>query len=265
MKIALISLDQFNKDRIANYKRCQQLVRISKTCGCEVAIFPEMTLTGYSLDVTSVSEPAGQSESLEWFDALSKEEGMHLIFGACLLNETSRQSQNVFCSADPVRGVKQIYAKVHPFSFVGEEKVFTAGEGMGFVNLPEIRIGASICYDLRFPELYSAMANQCQGAICIANWPAKRVNHWRILLRARAIENQMFMIGVNRIGCDGSGHYYEKSSIAVTPEGLIIDPLFSAPELDIIEIDASHVQRYRNNFPTLKDKRFDLYQKWAHG
>ena len=261
MRIALISLDQRWQNRDANFERCEELIEKAAGKGCKLAIFPEMTLTGYSLDVSIVAEPIETSESLRWFGQLSGKHGLHLIFGACLVNQTTRQPQNVLCHSDPMGDATPIYAKVHPFSFAGEDRVFEAGDALGFVKLPEICFGSSICYDLRFPELYAAMALRCEGAICIANWPTKRAAHWRALLVARAIENQMFMLGVNRVGVDGNGLEYEKSSMVVTPSGEVMKPIFESLELDLYEINPDETLRYRNEFPTLRDKRHLVYEK----
>lgn len=262
MRLALVSLDQCWHDRGANFERCRVLVQEAAANGCKVIIFPEMTLTGYSLNVSVVAESVRTSESLKWFGELSKSSGAHLIFGSCLLNETTRQPRNVLCHADPLAGVVLTYAKIHPFSYAGEDKFFEAGDTLGFVSLPGIRLGSSICYDLRFSELYAAIASRCEGAICIANWPVKRVAHWRALLVARAIENQMFMVGVNRVGCDGNGLQYEKSSMVVAPDGVVTNPIYSNHELDIYEIDPQETQAYRKKFPTLRDKRNELYDQW---
>lgn len=261
MRIALVSLDQRWQDRRANYTLCQALIQEAAIKGCEVAILPEMTLTGYSLEVDVVAESIDNSESLRWFGELSKASGVHLVFGACLLNQATQKPRNVLCYAAPSTCALQIYAKAHPFSFAGEGSVIEAGDSLGFVDLPGIRVGASICYDLRFPEMYAAMATQCEGAICIANWPSRRVAHWRALLVARAIENQMFLFGVNRVGVDGAGLKYEKSSMVVTPSGEVMAPIHQSLELDIYEIDPGETTRYRDAFPTLRDKRRSFYLK----
>jgi omega-amidase len=123
-----------------------------------------------------------------------------------------------------------------------------------------MNIGAAICYDLRFPELYAAMANHCDTIITIADWPTRRVSHWRSLLVARAIENQCFMFGVNRIGIDGNGLIYQKISIVVTPDGELLEPVILGHELDIYDIEPSDAAAtYRALFPTLRDKRYALY------
>ena len=263
MQVALVSLQQIQHDRAANFERCSDLVREATELGADIAIFPEMTLTGYSTDVVAVAEPLSQSESLEKFAGLSREFGIPIIFGACLRTSPNARPYNVLCHADPKRGASPVYRKIHPFSFAGEDRVFQAGEALGYLDLPEGRWGASICYDLRFPGLYSAMAPDCDGVICIANWPASRVSDWRTLLSARAIENQLFVIGVNRVGSDGTGMAYEKSSIIVSPDGQLAVPLRASLELDLYHVDAADTQRCRLRFPTVRDSRTSLYSTLA--
>ena len=105
------------------------------------------------------------------------------------------------------------------------------------------------------------MALQCVGAICIANWPSQRIEHWHVLLKARAIENQMFLIGVNRVGVDGLGVEYIKSSRVISPTGESVGEVFKSLELDIFDIDFNTTQEARDEFPILKD-RYPVYSKF---
>lgn len=261
MQVALISLNQQWLDKTKNFSRCKEMAHEAARRGCALAIYPEMTLTGYSLDIKRVSEPAKDAHTLRQLGALAQETGIELVFGACLLDQSTGQPRNTLCLASGDGTSRLVYTKMHPFSFAGEDKVLEAGKTLGYVDMPGMRLGSSICYDLRFPELYAAMALHCHAAICIANWPAARVAHWRALLVARAIENQMYMIGVNRIGQDGNGLLYEKSSLIIGPDGTTIDPVYSSLELDIYDIDADETTRYRGSFPTVRDKRYALYQE----
>jgi len=99
----------------------------------------------------------------------------------------------------------------------------------------------------------------------IANWPVRRIAHWRALLVARAIENQLFVFGVNRIGTDGNGLQYEESSMAIAPDGTVLKPVFTDTEIAIYAIDLTEAERYREAFPTVRDKRYELYQKLYEG
>lgn len=262
MRIALISLDQLWLDKEANYLRCSEFVFKAVAQDCELVIFPEMTLTGYSLDMGTVAEPADDSSSLGRLASLAKKANINIIFGASLVDKNSGQPRNTLCIARKEGNAEVLYAKIHPFSFAGEDKALQAGGELGLVDVEGLRLGCSICYDLRFPEMYSVMAPDCDAVINIANWPARRVSHWRALLIARAIENQLYVFGVNRIGTDGNGLQYEKSSMVVTPEGDVLKPLYTETEIDTYEIDIAVVANYRKSFPTVRDKRYALYKEF---
>lgn len=262
MRLALASLDQLWLEKDANFARCVELARLARIHDCELIVFPEMTLTGYSLDIDRIAEQEDGSQTLARFGKLAQETGLSIIFGACLLDPTSIRPRNLFCLARPDGSSRAAYAKVHPFSFAGEEKVLEAGDALSVTEVSGLRLGSSICYDLRFPELYSAMAPRCDAVINIANWPVRRVAHWRALLLARAIENQLFVFGVNRIGTDGRGLQYEKSSMAVAPDGTVLEPVLAGTELDIYDLDPAETARYRAVFPTVRDKRYALYREF---
>jgi omega-amidase len=261
MRLALISLNQVWNNKSENLTRCRDFMAASRARGCDMVIFPEMTLTGFSLDVHILAEYFDQSETMSQFSALAAEFSTDIIFGCCLRQRDGSRPQNVLCHAKPTGGSEVVYAKLHPFSFAGEQRVMRSGDRLGFIELSSSRFGGSICYDLRFPVPFTLMAPICTGVICIANWPEKRIFHWRSLLVARAIENQMFMIGVNRTGVDGNGLNYVKSSLIVAPDGEIITPEFSSEEFDEYDIDESKTRSYRQEFPTLRDGNFALYSQ----
>lgn len=265
MRIALVSLDQLWLDKESNFARCSELVRAAVGQGCALVIFPEMTLTGYSLDMQAIAEPSGDSLTLRKFRQLAHDAEVDIIFGACLLDSESGNPQNTLCLASREGEVNILYAKTHPFSFAGENVVLQAGNALGLASVADLRLGCSICYDLRFPELFSVMAQQCNAVVNIANWPVRRVAHWRALLVARAIENQLFIFGVNRIGTDGNGLQYEESSMAIAPDGTVLKPVFTDTEIAIYDIDQTEAERYREAFPTVRDKRYELYQKLYEG
>jgi predicted amidohydrolase len=265
MKLALASLDQAWQDRAANLDRCADVLARSARHGALAAVLPEMTLTGFSMNAESVVEEPADSVSLNGFGRLAARSRIHVVFGACLRDGATRHPRNVLCHASPEGAAAVVYAKAHPFSFAGEDRVFEAGDALGFVTLPGLRLGASICYDLRFPALYAAMAPECSVILCIANWPASRIEHWHALLVARAIENQAYMIGVNRTGTDGNGIAYCRSSVLVSPEGRRLDPAVTDGDIDVYDIDPGVVRRYRDAFPTLRDRRPAFYRSLERG
>ncbi len=261
MRLALVSLDQHWLDKEANFARCTKLARVAAAHGCELVVFPEMTLTGYSLDMLTLAEPTEGALTLQWFQELARNAEVDIIFGACLFDSITCKPQNTLCLARRQGVTTALYSKMHPFSFAGEDKVLQAGSKLGFASVASLRLGCSICYDLRFPELFSAMAPYCDAVVNIANWPARRVDHWRALLVARAIENQLFVVGVNRTGTDGNALQYEKSSMVVTPDGVVLIPAISTDEMDIYDVEPKETSRYRAEFPTVRDKRYSLYRK----
>lgn len=262
MRVALVSLDQRWQDKDANAARCSHFVSAAAAHGASVVVFPEMTLTGYSLDMETVAEAVDVSASLRQFEMIARKEGVNVIFGASLVDADSGQPRNTLCLARPSGPAEVLYAKIHPFSFAGEDRALQAGAELGVADLGELQLGCSVCYDLRFPEMYSLLARSCNAVVNIANWPSRRAAHWRALLIARAIENQYYVFGVNRIGTDGNGLQYEKSSIAVSPEGQILASVHSEAELDIYDIDLGAVAAYRSSFPTVADKRPALYKEF---
>lgn len=262
MRIALVSLDQVWLDKESNYSRCGEFAKKAAALGCELVIFPEMTLTGYSIDMETVAEPTEHSSSLLRFESLAREAKVNVIFGVSLIDSDSGHPRNTLCLARKESCIEILYQKIHPFSFSGEDKALQAGSELGLTNVAGLKLGCSVCYDLRFPEMFSVMAPKCDAVINIANWPARRLKHWRALLIARAIENQFYVLGVNRIGTDGNGLQYEKSSMVITPEGEELRPLHTEMEIDVYEIDSAVVNDYRKSFPTVRDKRYALYKQF---
>lgn len=258
MKVALISLDQKWEDKAYNMQRCTELTARAAMCGANLVIFPEMTLTGFTMNTQLSAEEPGQASSLIAFSALAKQYRAWLIAGV-VINNAGKAANTLVAFSD--EGIEQArYAKIHPFSFVGEDRFFHPGNRLEKAQMPEFKLGFSICYDLRFPELYSALAKDCDVLVNIANWPKRRVMHWRTLLQARAIENQAFVIGVNRMGIDGNSLEYERSSVVVNANGEFIEPVLTEGEMDIYEISRQELLDFRRGFSTRQDRLPDLYR-----
>lgn len=260
MRIALVSLDQIWGDKEANIGRCKEFVISAVEASCSIIIFPEMTLTGYSLEAQEICESTDDSITLRWFSDLARKSQINIVFGAVLSNQESSMPSNALCLAISDGQTRVIYKKIHPFSYVQENEHYMAGTELNLMKIDDIRMAPAICYDLRFPEIFSAMASGTHAFIVIANWPKKRIEHWYALLRARAIENQCFVVGVNRIGTDGNGIEYQKSSIIYSPQGDAVKSKSVGHEMDIYQLDIAEVAKYRDEFPTIKDKRYSLYR-----
>ena len=264
MRLGLVSLNQKWLDKTFNLGQCDHFSKIAKGNSCDLAIFPEMTLTGYSMDTQTVSEDRNNSPSLKSFAEISGRNEISLIYGATL-SSNATEHYNVLCMSRPTGESDVICEKTHPFSFANEDQYYDKGESLGAFEVAGIRFGSAICYDLRFPEIFSVMAKSIDAFVVIANWPNNRIDHWFALLQARAIENQCFMVGVNRIGVDGNGVEYEESSAVFTPDGIRMSPSASSEVVDIYDIERDEEKAHRDDFPTIKDKRYALYWRLYEG
>lgn len=258
MRIALVSLDQVWENKGENFSNCRLAVQNAKVQGAELVIFPEMTLTGFSMNISDTAEDRTKSPSVELFQQLARESRIAIIFGVVLQDGNKAINNAILVDSEGV--IKGNYSKIHPFSFGGEDKLFNGGDQLCLAKIGEITLGITICYDLRFPEIYTALGKHCELIVNIANWPAKRVEHWNTLLKARAIENQIFVIGVNRIGTDGNGITYLKSTKAVNPGGDQIVPICSGEQLDVFDIEPNFVAQFRQLFSTTQDRKTALYK-----
>lgn len=152
------------------------------------------------------------------------------------------------------------YAKIHPFSYAGEDLHYAAGEKIISINIEGVRVTPFICYDLRFPEPFRVAAAETDLFVIVANWPAERREHWRTLLRARAIENQAFVAGVNRTG-EGNGLTYAGDSALIDPLGETVTEAQESEQLLVGDVDPGKVSWLRGRFPALADIRPAAYRR----
>ena len=259
MRISLASIDIEWEDKEKNFLTCLEVVKQSSKEKVDLVIFPEMSLTGFSMNTAATVDSPEKFDTIRSFQELSATYRTGIIFG--MVVEKNQEKYNNSFFIDREGGVSASYSKIHPFTFGREHEVFTPGSEISTVEFDGHVFGLSICYDLRFPEIYSAMANRAQIIINIANWPEKRVNHWHSLLASRAIENQIFMVGVNRTGSDPLGNVYEPSSKIVDPSGRRLEPSHVGQKFEIFEIDFDAAREYISHFPTRADRNNRLYKK----
>lgn len=255
MKLAVVSLNSIWEDKQANLEQVERIVQ-SLTQKAKYVIFPEMTLTGFSMSNLSLAEGFENSNSIRAIQKLAKEHQMNIVFGLMISKEDKKYNS---CIAVNNKGeIAAHYEKIHLFSYSGEDELMASGNRVD--SLPwEGGWGLSICFDLRFPELYQALSKENLILLNIANWPKTRVAHWRTLLNARAIENQSFMIGANRTGIDGNGLEYEESSCVFSPIGEKLEPFEIFGEVKIFDLNLDEAIEYRKNFPLKKDRRNGIY------
>jgi predicted amidohydrolase len=258
MHVALVSLNQIWENKAANFQACRSFVQRAKEQGTELVIFPEMTLTAFSMNTRDTAEESTTSGTVELFKQLANEFKIAILFGVVFSDGDKATNNAILVDAEGT--IKGSYSKIHPFTFAGEDKVFNGGNETCIFKLGPMTIGLTICYDLRFPELYSALGGQCNLIVNIANWPARRVDHWNTLLKARAIENQLFIVGVNRTGTDGKGLEYVRSSQVFNSNGDLICPVISVDELDIFDINPELISKFKQSFSTTRDRKPAFYK-----
>ncbi len=224
----------------------------------DVLVLPEVWTTGYSLGrVREVAETL-DGEVAAQLQSLAARKKVGIIAGSMAM---SRDGQVYNCA--PVWGREGqligTYEKIHLFSLYQEEKIFSPGQRRLVATVDDWKIGLGICYDLRFPELFRIMA--AQGAECFvvpAEWPAARGADWRLLVQARAVENQAYVVGVNCVGHFKSAPFYGHSMV-VGPDGTILAEAGNQEEILIVELDRQAVQRARRQMSVLLDRRPDCY------
>lgn len=255
MKIGLGQLDMIWEDKKQNQIKCEQMLKEAKKHHVDLMIFPEMTLTGFSMHTDKISESFETSDTIAFFQNKSIQYHMAIIFGYVEKHDTKAFNRLVLVDQGKIL---IHYAKIHPFSFGEESLYYQSGNTLGQCILKDFHISTFICYDLRFPEIFQACSAKSEVMIIIANWPKTRAEHFRTLLKARAIENQCYAIGVNRVG-EGNGLIYEGSSGIYDPYGNLITKETNSEKLMLGEINKDIVINYRKSFPQQKDKRYSLY------
>lgn len=258
MKIALISLHQFWEDKEKNLQRCLYYIQKASAQKVDVIIFPEMTLTGFSNN-EAIVENEENSATLKSFCNFAINHKIAIIFGAVVKSSNSNFNSAYFI--DDSGKIRANYQKIHPFSIGGENIFCEAGKKLQSISYKDINIGLTICYDLRFPELYTALTKNNDVIVNIANWPIKRLDHWLTLLKSRAIENQIFVIGVNRIGIDGNNLEYQESSVIYNANGEAIEPCLLQEEMKVFTLDKNWTKEFKSKFNTTNDRKIALYKE----
>jgi predicted amidohydrolase len=251
MKIGLVQYSPVWEDKEANKQKISELLNAKET-DVDLLIFPEMTLTGFTMNSDEFAEGL-QGESFKFFSELAISKKTHIFAGVIVKGK--RKSFNTLIHIKPDGKLLKLYRKIHPFSYSNEDQFFDPGSKPARTKVKNWQVGLSICYDLRFPELYRKYGKKRTHLIVnIANWPDTRIEHWRTLLKARAIENQCFVAGVNRVGKDPKLNYTGFSCV-YNPMGKEIVAVENEERLIAIEINKSEVEKVRSKLPFLEDMK----------
>lgn len=249
LRTALIQLDIAWENPQENYRRAERRIQEAAALGAQWVVLPEMFATGFSMAAGRLAEaPGGPTQQFLKETA----EGLGIwILGGVAEVQAGRPVNNALLVSPT--GTVQRYTKIHPFSFAGEHLHYTAGQHTETFEIEGLRVTPFICYDLRFPESFRERADQTDVFVVIANWPERRRAHWQALLKARAIENLCYVLGVNRVGSGGDLHY-TGDSVVHDPWGETLAYAAGQESVLVAELDAAYVQNVRGTFPALQDR-----------
>lgn len=246
MKVALLSLNVALTDK-ERLERIRELVSSASSIGALLCVLPEMCFGGYNAIPKECDYGAD-----EFFALLAKEANVAIAYGH--VKNSNKKLKNSLTVVSNSGKKLASYDKMHVFTFANEQKSFEGGDALASFSIDGMRFGLSVCYDLRFAELYSLYAKSCDAVLCIAAWPKKRISTFKLLLKARAVENVTTLVGVN-----WQGGEYVKSSRVANQKGVFAKPVFASNELDIYEITPSAKDNKTPN--SVNDKRYELYAK----
>ena len=252
MKITLLQQDIVWGDPETNRKKAEKLM--AEGSGTELYVLPEMFSTGFMVAQEPTKEPV-EGDTLRWMKQQAAIYGA-AIGGSVAVTDGERL-YNRFYFVKPDGSIEH-YDKRHLFTYSGENKWFTPGEKRVVVTFRGVRFLLEVCYDLRFP-VWTRNKGDYDAIIYVANWPVSRAAAWQVLLRARAIENQCFVVGVNRVGCDPFSQY-KGGSVLLNPYG---EPIVACEEdkeqAMTGRIELNELEEMRRKFPVLNDAdRFSL-------
>lgn len=253
MRIALAQTHIKWEDKNENYIITARLVREAKDSGADMVCFPEMSFTGFSMNIQLTGEK--NQETISVMRDLAQKNEIGIGFGwVCLQGE---KAKNHYSVVDQYGNLLSDYAKIHPFSYGSESGYFEGGDKLVQFEFGGYHFSNFICYDLRFPEIFQIASRQADIIIVPANWPKAREEHWKTLLKARAIENQSYILGINCVGTIG-GLDYSGCSMAVSPNGEVLTILENSIGLLYVDIDSDTCE-LRHSFPVKNDRKWELY------
>lgn len=246
MKVAFIQADIKWESRSANLLLFNSFFE-KLTNTPDLVVLPEMFTTGFTMN-TSLAE-AMNGASVTWM-MKKAEEYRCCVCGSLIIEENGRFYNRFIFAFN--NGLVKYYDKSHLFRMVKENVHFEKGQSNGIFNHMEWGICPLVCYDLRFP-VWCRNTENYDLIICVANWPDSRKNAWEVLLKARAIENLSYVIGVNRVGLDGNGLLYSGGSMIIGPDGKVIAEAGNVESVTECAISLNDLRQFRESFPAFLD------------
>ena len=252
MNVLALQTDIFWENKAKNFETVRRLIRKAAPDGDSLVVLPEMFATGFTMNAAVMAEEYG-GETEQFLAQTAKEFGVWLVGGVAMRGGDGR-ARNKALVLSPAGELAGYYSKMRPFTPGGEREHYAAGKRTTAVRVGDCTLSPFICYDLRFPELFreAAAGHRPELFVVIASWPEKRIIHWVRLLQARAIENQAYVVGVNRVGRDPF-YQYTGHSLIVDFNG---DVLADAGEREGSvqgQLDLATLRKYREGLPFLED------------
>ena len=240
-----------------NYQKGEEMVRNASMGGADLLLMPELWVSGY--DLKNCERYASGLEQ-GWFQQMALLAADNQIaLGGSLIESDQENYYNTFALFDREGKLIASYRKIHLFSLLEEEKYLKGGNKLVIADTDWGRMGLAICYDLRFPEIFrSYVVNGAELILIVAEWPQRRISHWSQLLVARAIENQCFIAGVNKVG-DSEGERLGGGSSVINPMGEVLVQGGDGEELLLTKVDLEEVQKIRRWMPVLDDRKPNIY------
>ncbi len=251
MTLAGLQTDIAWEDRQANFSRIEAMLAESPPLPAgSLLVLPELSTSGFTMNTAASVEPR-DGESARFFSELARRHRSYVLAGIAAPGDTPNLGANEAVCFDPDGVEVARYRKRHPFPLANEAEHYPAGNRAVVFEIGGWKVAPLICYDLRFPESFrEAAALGAELFVVIANWPVARVDHWTTLLRARAIENLAYVVGMNRSGSDPFLPY-PGASLVVGPKGEILAEAGADPGILRAELDLEALRQWRRDFPAL--------------
>jgi len=252
LTVTIIQTNLYWEDKVANLSMLEEKIK-SITEITEIVVLPEMFSTGFSMKPEQLAEIM-DGETVQWMKRISAQQKI-ILTGSVIISEQENYFNRLIWMLP--NGQYGVYDKRHRFAFAGEDNHYTAGAKRLIASVKGWRINLQVCYDLRFP-VWARQSPAEEGPeydvlIYVANWPEKRIHAWKTLLQARAIENQCYVIGVNRVGNDGNNIYHSGDSMIIDPMGEVLYTKKDEEDIFTINLDKTLLQTVREKLPFLKD------------
>ncbi len=248
LKLAVVQFDPAWEDAATNRSRLDRMLQAIDS-PIDIVVLPEMFSTGFTMNAASIAEPM-DGPTIDWM-AETARRMKSVLMGSLVVTEGGRFFNRLIWMRP--NGEISFADKRHLFRMMGEDRVYTPGATVLEVELNGWRIRGYVCYDLRFPVWMRNTAPHAHLAIVVASWPKARRNVWQHLLVARAIENQMAVVGVNRVGCDGAGIPFSGDSMVVDATGDILGHWSESPLVATIGLERERIESFRKEFPAWMD------------